>query len=396
MKKTYFLAVAIILGSLFWTLLPSDVKAGFKPPFGGEYTNLNGSGTAANFHTRNGCDENTGSCSGNAVYRYQCDGRTTDCRSNESGPTSSRSLENPGCGKTVQLDVFDHNCRQNGGWDCGIPQDYMVWYSGDCSVPAPVTPQCPYNSTQARVQKSLSDPWDSFKAIRVGDPIRVGGFHNNTGLLAGDVELNVNGPTGSFNLGNGAFFNPAAAGNYTLTVTTQNGSGSACEDRASFLVQSAAVPTPTSTPPVIPTPTAVPTVTPTPVISPVPTVPVINAQIRCPEGFVQTVSGSNIICLQQIQNQTQSVVSTANASTGPINVSVASNIPQGAPIQVVPVEAKQPVVITQELPKTGLPLAAWAFSGLAPIGLKLKRFGSSKGEGNSILALWQEREFLRN
>lgn len=150
---------------------------------------------------------------------------------------------------------------------------------------------------------------------------------------------------------------------------------------------------PTTTPTQAPVPTATPTRVPT--VAPVPTVPVINAEVRCPDGFVRTISGSNIICMQQIQNQTQSVISTANASTGPINVSLAG-VPQGAPVQFVPVEVKQPVVVTQELPKTGLPLVAWAFSGLAPIGLKLKRFGSTKPEGNSILALWQEREFLRS
>lgn len=124
------------------TASPVSAQMGYGS---GVYTNLCGSGTAANSHACSGeCNPGSGSCTGNGnhrVVRFVCDGRTTDCRSNESAFSTSQSLGNPGCGKTVQLDVFEKACRNsNGGWDCtdGQMTDYMVWYSGDC--PAPTAP----------------------------------------------------------------------------------------------------------------------------------------------------------------------------------------------------------------------------------------------------------------
>ncbi len=108
---------------------------------------------------------------------------------------------------------------------------------------------CAYGSTQARVQKNLQDPWASSKTINLGEQIRVGGFHNETGLLANDVNLNVAGPkvcplasTGSctqatMNPANGAFINLSTPGTYTLTVTTPGQFGPACQDTATFQVQ---------------------------------------------------------------------------------------------------------------------------------------------------------------
>lgn len=311
MKKAFSVSTAIILGSLIWTFFPTKVEAGLKPVFGGEYTNLFGSGLSSDSHNdaTGKCNAGTGICSGKFVIRTVCEGITTNCDDGTSHTSpiqvedgnASRSVNNPfpGFNRTVQIDVFDKSCRKtDGSWNCAdneVPADYLVWYSGNSAPTA--TP------TQA--------------------------------------------------------------------------------------------PAPTTTPTWAPVPTTTPTPR-VPTVPPVPTVPVIDAEVRCPDGFVRTISGSNIICLQQIQNQNQSSVSSANASTGPITVSLASNFPQGVPLQVVPVETKQPVVFTQELPKTGLPLVVWAFSGLAPLGLKLKRFGSTSPKGNSILALWQEREFLRS
>lgn len=144
MKK--ILAFILVLG--IFSLLVQPVRAAIS--YGsGYYTNLCGSGTAANAQTCNaGCNTSSGSCSssGDTVVRFECDGRTTDCRSGESGFASSHSIGSVSCGKTVQIDVFTHNCRANGGWSCGDNdlRDYIVWYSGDCaqSTPTPTpTPQ---------------------------------------------------------------------------------------------------------------------------------------------------------------------------------------------------------------------------------------------------------------
>lgn len=103
----------------------------------GTYTNLCGSGTAATAASCNGgCNTTSGSCSSsiNGVVKYVCDGRVTDCRQNESSFSTYQNLSGVTCGKTVQLDVFSKNCRENGNWVCtgGELRDYMVWYSGDC------------------------------------------------------------------------------------------------------------------------------------------------------------------------------------------------------------------------------------------------------------------------
>lgn len=106
----------------------------------GTYSNLCGTGTAATSNTcQRGCDPQKGTCSsnGNHVVKFICDGKKTDCRDNESGFASQQNIGNPGCGKTVQIDVFNKDCRAKGGWDCSEKdlQDYMVWYSGDCTQP---------------------------------------------------------------------------------------------------------------------------------------------------------------------------------------------------------------------------------------------------------------------
>jgi len=104
----------------------------------GYYTNLCGSGTAANFYSCSAnCNPATGECSGNYVVKWTCDGNVTDCRDNESAWSSYHKVDSPhpGCNKTVQIDVFSKNCREGGGWNCGDSDllGYMVWYSGSCA-----------------------------------------------------------------------------------------------------------------------------------------------------------------------------------------------------------------------------------------------------------------------
>lgn len=167
-------------------------------------------------------------------------------------------------------------------------------------------------------------------------------------------------------------------------------------------------PTPTTVPPTVtptPTPTGVqPTPTPTAVVTPTPTVPAGNV-VSCPSGFVEVVSGSNIICMQQVQNQSVNVNNTNNntnnnsatggsaTNTNTIRVAAAA-----APAAQVPAPAQvQAVPQVTQLPKTGLPLAAWLLSGLIPGGLGLKKLTGRKEEGNSDSStyIWQKREWDR-
>ena len=153
---------------------------------------------------------------------------------------------------------------------------------------------------------------------------------------------------------------------------------------------SVAFPTATPTPfPIFVTPTPVPAAIPTaaPVVVAVPR----GAAVSCPSGTVfGGINGSNIICVQQSQTQTQSSLSTSNASTGAINITLAGN-PQSSGI--TPVKTVL-VAGATELPKTGLPLAAWSLGGLFPLGIKLRKWGHfAKKSTESAHYLWQKREW---
>lgn len=142
-KSTFLTIFTILSFFLGFQLVASQA---FAIDFNnGTYINLCGSGTTADNHTcRQGCNTSTGICSatGNVVVKFTCDGRVTDCRQNESSFASSQSIGSVSCGKTVQIDVFNKDCRSQGGWGCGDQdlKDYMVWYSGDCQAqPTPQT-----------------------------------------------------------------------------------------------------------------------------------------------------------------------------------------------------------------------------------------------------------------
>lgn len=157
-----------------------------------------------------------------------------------------------------------------------------------------------------------------------------------------------------------------------------------------------ATPTPTGTLTPTPTGTITPTVTITPSVAP-------GNVIQCPAGFVQTISGSNIICVQQVQSQSQNVTTgDVSVNTGPVNVNVSQQA-QAAP-PAAPAAGVAPVT---QLPKTGLPFLAWTLPGLLPLGAGLKKFaagGGSRhgrgafGKGNSeqgARSIWQRREWER-
>jgi len=143
---TFFIFGIILL--LFPLSVAAEAKYGT-----GYYTNLNGCGTYpvnANCHIGSYCNPSAGSCSGAAdsVVKWICDGKFTNCEGLDKGEIWSAFQKidgsNPGCGKTVQVDVFDKKCRVGCcGWkppcpqsapDCCTMLDYMVWYSGDCGT----------------------------------------------------------------------------------------------------------------------------------------------------------------------------------------------------------------------------------------------------------------------
>ncbi len=83
---------------------------------------------------------------------------------------------------------------------------------------------------------------------------------------------------------------------------------------------------------------------------------------RCPAGTETRKEGNEIVCVQIVKTQ----------------------------VAGVQTEVK-------ELPKTGLPLAAWAALAFVPAGLRLKRFAKSGvNTEESANYIWESREFKRN
>lgn len=118
------------------------------------------------------------------------------------------------------------------------------------------------------------------------------------------------------------------------------------------------------------TSTTTTTTNPTPVVITQPTVVTAQTEVTCPSGTIKVISGSSITCV--LSTTTTPVVTT-----------------QAAP-RVVTVAGAE----TKELPKTGLPLAGLALGALAPLGLRLKRFGSARQNpvSSNFNFIWEERQ----
>jgi PKD repeat protein len=182
----------------------AQIKAAMS--FGnGVYTNVCGTGLNASDHTCDqGCDPTKGTCQNSAatVVKFTCDGKQSECRSNETAFSTSQSFDGTTCGKTVQIDVFSKNCRANGGWDCADRdiKDYLVWYSGDCVSPAQST--CDAQGTTAIMfRKAGTSKWidgSSLTAsgLRAGEEFEVNCFaKSGTGLLE-NARIDLTSPEG--------------------------------------------------------------------------------------------------------------------------------------------------------------------------------------------------------
>ncbi len=133
-----------------------------------------------------------------------------------------------------------------------------------CTDTATVTVQssgpaaCPYENTQARVQKDATVAWTNSITINEGGTFRIGSFHDGTGQFADDTRLRVNAPDGTkivdcegtSNDGacNGKTVTADQAGTYTIRVTTPEFSGSECGENASVLAASTSGNTPPPAP----------------------------------------------------------------------------------------------------------------------------------------------------
>ncbi len=248
--RQLFLALIV-----FFALAPLSQSSAALTYNNGVYTNICGTGTLATANSCNkGCDPATGTCSSSmaGVVKYVCDGRTDECKSNESSFSTTQSFAGATCGKTYQLDVFNKSCRSGGNWTCteGNLQDYMVWYSGDCA-PTPIcqdvtiTDASGSNFTWA--QNTTHNWYGSSKDPLTNVTTRVTGGLDSTNqqnpFITGTYNWNYTSTVGT---------NP---GTYTLTFRGYKGTTLCSTSRTISVPALTPTPNPTNSP--IPTPTSI-------------------------------------------------------------------------------------------------------------------------------------------
>lgn len=135
------------------------------------------------------------------------------------------------------------------------------------------------------------------------------------------------------------------------------------------------VPAPTATPTPTPT-TPAPTATPTPTPTPGPTTTVTPTPTPVPAGQTQTQTQTQNNTQTNNQNQTVNVTTTQAAAAKPAVAGVSS---------------------AKTLPKTGLPVLAWAAAAFLPAGFRLRKFRSLKvnDQTETPQYLWEKREYRR-
>lgn len=96
---------------------------------------------------------------------------------------------------------------------------------------------CSYSSTQARVQKSINDPWTQNLELGCNAQFRVGSFHNGSGQFATDTAITMTAPSGAVStLSNATSIAATQNGTYTIKVATNNQSGPACTETATVKI----------------------------------------------------------------------------------------------------------------------------------------------------------------
>ena len=140
--------ILIFLVVLIINLMIFDITlAGYKPPFGGEYTNLCGSRDASFYNCQARCNINEGWCEtiNGSIFVAVCDGKTNWCfPPNFNGPLRGRqfltSFAAVGSNKTVTMVVEIPGSFCMPGANPNIPcvVGWIVWWSGAPSLRPPV------------------------------------------------------------------------------------------------------------------------------------------------------------------------------------------------------------------------------------------------------------------
>lgn len=176
-----------------------------------------------------------------------------------------------------------------------------------------------------------------------------------------------------------------------------------CSKQVTFSV--ALQPQPTISPTPTPTFTIIPSLAPTvtPPSGGFVQIPTQATQLtttqQCPSGTTEIKEGNSIVCVintnvnnnqNSIQNNFNPVI-TVSPSPQVVKAIVTEATPSAQP-KVVEVAG---VTSVKELPKTGAPLAAWGLISLLPIGIRLRRFGSSFKKLANANFIWEERELKK-
>ncbi|MDO8570703.1 MAG: hypothetical protein Q7R97_03925 [Candidatus Daviesbacteria bacterium] len=366
-KKIYFFSIALILTSLLWTFLPRVAKAsvdGLGITFDANYSSP---AIGATLFNDPGSPYPNGQVILAEYAEYHCNNASGDACVPGVGdfdqaliPVRNVGVTPMGASSRVFYDTVPFSCGRV-QMDVGLPNGGgllggKVYSSGqNCVAPTPTPTATPQPTAPATAGPTATPQVEMAFTCK--------GWKTRAQMQS---ELRGAGYPGPWNIDDEIIgYNNAAC--------------------------PSATPTPIPTAPATAGPTAVPTVIPT-------AVPTIANQVSCPSGYVQSLSGSTIVCVQQVQTQTQTQY--ANAYTAPVTVNLAGQ-PVAQTPQIVYYQ-QQPQVIqaaydVKTLPKTGLPVLAWGLSGLLPIGLGFRKFGSTdKSLTSAGKYLWEKREFLKS
>ncbi len=293
-----------------------------------------------------------------------------------------------------QLQSELHVAGYPGPWDQGSA--LAAYNRAACPAPAPVQ-QAPVQPA-APVCVAVTDPsglspqgniqagtqtltWNAASnaseyRIRIDDMTANGWTGNCNSVNAGDVcNDHVSGTSYSYTF--------QAGHQYHWWVEAAN----SCSTSNSINVY-ATVPAPVETPRPTPAPAA-----PVQVVQAQAPTQAAQTTQQCPNGSYMTFSGTTIVCVSQTSQQQviNNNVNTVSVPAAPAPQVVYATAPAAQP-QVV-YTAAAPI---QQLPKTGLPVAAWFLTGLMPVGMRLKRFGKAEeGSVNNGLYAWQSRQMMQ-
>jgi hypothetical protein len=142
----------------------------------------------------------------------------------------------------------------------------------------------------------------------------------------------------------------------------------------------------------VPTTTNAPVGQPQGTIIPTPVPSSTGTSVQCPAGYTAQAYGTTVYCVATTQTtvsagQNQNNVVLAAAGT---NTTVNPTTPAQPKVESTAVNA----AIT-ELPRTGLPLAAWGISALLPLGLKFRK-GKKTDNELSVNSIWIKRQISKD